>query len=58
MTTTVEPGKSVKFEIRMIPNADLTDGNTFKFDVSVAGKLDGNDTESSVLKTAKVTVQN
>ena len=92
MTTTIEPGKTVKFEVRIIPSADLkatrwaaaaycedsnydnkadcedaTKGNTtwhdavpgtadvFKFSVSVEGKLDGNTTSSSALKTAKVT---
>ena len=91
VTTTVEPGKTVKFEIRIIPSADLKakrgavadaycEGNsaidsedscvsaewtwhpvsawtddTFKFNVSVEGKLDGNDTNSSELKSAKVT---
>ena len=79
MTTVVEPGKTVKFEIRIIPDANLkaahcADGSdadqttctttnsstwvvadNFKFNVTVAGKLDGNDTSSSALKTAKVT---
>ena len=64
ITTTVEPGQTVKFEIRIIPNGDLSAKNaananladTFKFNVSVEGKLDGNDTDSSELKSAKVTV--
>ena len=55
LTTTVEPGQTVKFEIRMIPNADLVATDTFKFKVAVAGKLDGNDTVSSDLNSANVT---
>ena len=59
VSTTIEAGKSVKFEIRYIPNADLTTTNvtsSFKFSVSAAGKLDGNDTETSSLNSAKVTI--
>jgi hypothetical protein len=58
LTTTIEPGNTVKFEIRYIPNANLTDTNVnpFKFTVEAAGKLDGNDTKSSTLNSAKVTV--
>ena len=55
LTTTINPGQTVRFEIRMIPHASLKANDTFKFTVSVEGKLDGNDTKSSDLNSAKVT---
>jgi hypothetical protein len=56
LSATVEPGKTVKFEVRLIPHASLATGSVFKLGVDVVGKLNGNDTTSSVLQTAKVTV--
>jgi hypothetical protein len=58
VTTTIDAGKSVKFEIRYVPDANLTDANVdpFRFAVAAQGKLDGNDTTSSSVNSAKVTV--
>ena len=56
VTTTIEAGQSAKFEVRIIPHADLADGKNFRFKVKLSGKLDGNDTTSAALNSAYIAV--
>ena len=55
-STTVEAGKSIKFEVRFIPSASLVNGNTFKVTVSASGKIDGNTVSTSSTNGATVKV--
>ena len=56
ITTTIEPGKSVKFELRAINNADITANNKYRFDVMAKGTLEGNTVTTAVIKSAYVEV--
>ena len=56
ITTTVEPGKSLKFELRAINNADILAPNDYRFDVMAKGTLEGNTVTTTVLKSAYVKV--
>ena len=56
ITTTVEPGKSLKFELRAINNADILATNDYRFDVMAKGTLEGNTVTTTVLKSAYVKV--
>ena len=55
-STTVEAGKSIKFEVRFIPNADLKATDEFKVTVSASGKIDGNTVSTSSTNGANVKV--
>ena len=57
VTTTIEPGKSIKFELRMIPNADLVSNDAFRVAVTAEGKVDGNTTTTSPIYSANVKVK-
>ncbi len=58
-SATVEPGKSIKFEVRFIPSANLrahTDTTTFRVTVWAEGKLNGNTVSSARNNSATVKV--
>ena len=57
VTRTLEPGASIKFEVRMIPNADLVEGDAFRVAVTAEGKVDGNTTTTSPIYSANVKVK-
>ena len=56
VSTSIEPGKTVKFELRYIPHAGLENGDKFKVSVEVSGKSDGNTVSTSPVNSATVTV--
>lgn len=56
ITTTIQPGKSLKFELRAINNADIAATNKYRFDVMAKGTLEGNTVTTTVLKSAYVEV--
>lgn len=56
ITTTIEPGKTLKFELRAINNADIVAPNSYRFDVMAKGTLEGNTVTTTILKSAYVRV--
>ena len=58
ITTTIAPGKSVKFELRAINNADIPANNKYRFSVMAKGTLEGNTVSTTILHSAYVEVSN
>lgn len=56
ITTTIEPGKTLKFELRGVNNADLVATNKYRFNVVAKGTLEGNQVSTTALKTAYVEI--
>ncbi len=56
ITTTIEPGKTLKFELRAINNADLVKNDQYRFEVHAKGTLEGNNAPTTTLKSAYVKV--
>ena len=56
ITTTIQPGKSIKFELRAINNADIASGNKYRVEVMAKGTLEGNTVTTSVIKSAYVEI--
>lgn len=57
LTRTLEPGKSMPFEVRVVNDANLAAGNNYKLTVKVKGRLEGNDVDSAEINAAKVIVK-
>ena len=56
ITTTIEPGKTLKFELRAINNADLVKDDKYRFEVHAKGTLEGNNAPTTTLKSVFVKV--
>jgi hypothetical protein len=56
ITKTIEPGKSLRFELRAINNPTLNVNDYYRLSVMVKGMLEGNQVSTTMLKTAYVRV--
>ena len=56
ITKTIEPGKTLRFELRAINNPDLNVNDYYRLSVMVKGMLEGNQVSTTMLKTAYVRV--